>query len=239
MTRDIDEGDFSSQLSPVGRETVQDRVYLELRRALIGGVFESGQVLTVRGLAEAMLTSTMPVREALGRLVVEKALEALPNRSVRVPPIDIERLDDLLSVRILIEGRAAELAGARMSELEIQRLEEILADWEEVRAARGELGVDREVRVNQSFHFAIYQACGSLTLLPIIESLWLQSGPTTRFAIQMLSQLRDDDKDLFHRKIVHALKAKDAKKVREMLVADMSRSFSFLRTKLQSEAAKG
>jgi len=239
MTKDIDEGGFSGQLSPVGRETVQDRVYLELRRALIAGVFESGQVLTVRGLAEALLTSTMPVREALGRLVVEKALEALPNRSVRVPPLDIERLDDLLSVRILIEGRAAELAAARMSDQEIERLEEILSDWEELRAAKGELGVEREVRVNQSFHFAIYQACGSQTLLPIIESLWLQSGPCTRFAIHALSRLKDDDKDLFHRKIVHALRAKDAIKVREMLVGDMSRSFSFLRAKLQAEAAKG
>ena len=37
----------------------------------------------------------MPVREALGRLVSEQALEALPNRSVRVPLITRERLDDL------------------------------------------------------------------------------------------------------------------------------------------------
>ena len=75
------------QLAPVGRETVQDRVYTEMRRALIGGLFEPGQVLTIRGLADALATSTMPVREAVGRLITEKALEALPNRSARVPPI--------------------------------------------------------------------------------------------------------------------------------------------------------
>jgi DNA-binding GntR family transcriptional regulator len=87
----------AAQLVPVGRETVQDRVYSELRRALIGGLFEPSQVLTIRGLADALATSTMPVREAVGRLITEKALEALPNRSARVPPITPERMDDLLA----------------------------------------------------------------------------------------------------------------------------------------------
>ena len=98
---------IAAQLTPVGRETVQDRVYSELRRALIGGLFEPNQVLTIRGLADALVTSTMPVREALGRLITEKALEALPNRSVRVPPITLDRIDDLLRARSLIEGVTA------------------------------------------------------------------------------------------------------------------------------------
>ena len=83
-------------LAPVGRETVQDRVYGEMRRALIGGFFEPGQVLTIRQLADALMTSTMPVREALGRLISEQALEALPNRQIRVPPMTLYRLSDLL-----------------------------------------------------------------------------------------------------------------------------------------------
>ena len=58
-----------SGLAPVGRETVQDRVYAELRRALIGGRFAPSQVLTIRTLADALMTSTMPVREAIGRLI--------------------------------------------------------------------------------------------------------------------------------------------------------------------------
>jgi len=114
---------IAAQLTPVGRETVQDRVYSELRRALIGGLFEPNQVLTIRGLADALVTSTMPVREALGRLITEKALEALPNRSVRVPPITLERIDDLLRARSLIEGEAIALAAARMNPRVAERLD--------------------------------------------------------------------------------------------------------------------
>ena len=59
-----------------------------------------------------LATSTMPVREALSRLVTENALEALPNRSTRIPPITPMRMDDLLRARILIEGEAIALAAA-------------------------------------------------------------------------------------------------------------------------------
>ena len=62
-------------LSPVGRETLHDRVYAELRRSLIHGMFDAGEMLRIQDVAERLQTSTMPVREALGRLVSEQALE--------------------------------------------------------------------------------------------------------------------------------------------------------------------
>ena len=97
-------------LSPVVRETLHDRVYAELRRSLIHGMFDAGEMMRIVDLAETLETSTMPVREALGRLVSEQALEALPNRSVRVPLITRERLEDLARARCLIEGQITALA---------------------------------------------------------------------------------------------------------------------------------
>ena len=106
-----------SALSPVVRETLHDRVYAELRRSLIHGMFDAGEMLRIQDLAETLQTSTMPVREALGRLVSEQALEALPSRSVRVPLITRERLDDLLRARCLIEGEMTALALPRLANL--------------------------------------------------------------------------------------------------------------------------
>ncbi len=224
------------QLAPVGRETVQDRVYSELRRALIGGLFEPGQVLTIRGLADALATSTMPVREAISRLITEKALEALPNRSVRVPPITLERMDDLLRTRILIEGEAIALAASRMTPRQIAIVEGMLGEWDEMRALKQKKDVDREVTLNQSFHFEIYRACGSAVLIPMIESLWLQSGPCIRVAIYAFSEAGEVDTAHYHRSIVTALATRDAQAAREALVADISRPFAFLRNKLQADA---
>jgi DNA-binding GntR family transcriptional regulator len=226
---------FAPQLAPVGRETVQDRVYAELRRALIGGMFEPNQVLTIRSLADALATSTMPVREAISRLITEKALEPLPNRSVRVPPITLERMDDLLRTRILIEGEAIALAATRMTPRQIAIVEGMLSEWDEMRALKQKKDVDREVTLNQSFHFEIYRACGSSVLLPMIESLWLQSGPCIRVAIYAFSDAGEVDTAHYHRSIVAALAAQDPQAAREALIADISRPFAFLRTKMQAE----
>src|SRR5882724_8783155 len=229
---------IAAQLAPVGRETVQDRVYSELRRALIGGLFEPSQVLTIRGLADALVTSTMPVREALGRLITEKALEALPNRSVRVPPITLERLDDLLRARILIEGEAIALAATRMGPRQISVIEGLLGEWDDMRALKHKKDVDHEVTLNQSFHFEIYRSCGSAVLIPMIESLWLQSGPCIRVAIYAFSEAGEVDTAYYHRSIVTALARQDVEAARESLVVDISRPFTFLRDKLQSTATK-
>src|SRR5215510_9742029 len=117
-------------LSPILRETLHDRVYAELRRSLIHGVFATGETLRIQELAEKLQTSTMPVREALARLVSEQALEALPNRSVRVPVINRERLEDLARARTLIEGQIVALALPNLSAADFGRLRRLAGECE-------------------------------------------------------------------------------------------------------------
>lgn len=221
----------------MGRDTVQDRVYQELRRALIGGLFAPGQVLTIRNLADALATSTMPVRDAVGRLITEQALEILPNRSIRVPPVTAERIADLLRARILIEGEAMSLAASRMTPPQLTTIRAIMQDWEAMRPGATPQTVDHEVALNHAFHFEIYRACGSTVLLPMIESLWLQSGPFTRAAIYAFSEAGANDAARFHHDIVAALERGDATAARSALVADISRPFAYLSDKLAKEMA--
>jgi DNA-binding GntR family transcriptional regulator len=61
-------------LTPVGRETLQERACAELRRSLIHGVFDSGEVLRM-DLAESLRASTLPVRESLARLEAHESEE--------------------------------------------------------------------------------------------------------------------------------------------------------------------
>src|SRR5215472_16623342 len=99
-------------LSPIERETVQDRVYSALRDRLMRGGFEPGQKLKISELATAFGTSAMPVREALNRLAAERAIESMPNRSVRVPSLSKESLRDLMDARFAVEGLAVSRAAA-------------------------------------------------------------------------------------------------------------------------------
>ena len=63
-------------LAPVGRETVQDRIYRQLRNALIQARFDAGEIFLAGDVAQRMSVSSMPVREALARLVSERAMVA-------------------------------------------------------------------------------------------------------------------------------------------------------------------
>lgn len=214
---------------PVARDTVQDRVYAELGDALICGRLQPGQQLTIRDLASAFDTSVMPVREALRRLIAEKALDGLPQRSVRVPPMTPERLLDLRRTRLLVEGHAAELAAAHVTPALLAQL--AAADAAYIAAA--EAGdADQELLCNQRFHFTLYEACGSPSLLAIIRSLWLQSGPYIRTAVERHSdQTRASQRGMrgsFHSRIVAALRKRDIAAVRRALEADLSWAFDLL-----------
>jgi len=160
--------------SPVSRATIQDHVLGKLRELIQNGGIEPGRTVTVQSLAEAFGVSAMPVREAMHRLVAEKALTVVAGRSVGIPPLTLERLEDLRRVRVEIEGTATKWATHLISPEDLDHLERLM---EEMYLARAENDRARYVPANRNFHFTVYRAAGSDTLLSIIESLWLQIGP--------------------------------------------------------------
>lgn len=161
-------------LRPVPRETVQDHVYRQLKDLILNGGIEPGRTVTIQSLADAFGVSAMPVREALHRLVAEKALTVVAGRSVGIPPLSVERLEDLKRVRIEVEGVATEWAARSISAADLERLDALIAEME---AAHAERDGRRYVPANREFHFTIYRAAGSDSMLSIIESLWLRIGP--------------------------------------------------------------
>jgi DNA-binding GntR family transcriptional regulator len=161
-------------LSPVDRETVQDRVYRRLREMILNGEIEPGQTLTIPGLSAAFRVSAMPVRDALRRLMAEQALMVVAGRSVGIPALTRARLADLRRVRREVEGLAVAWAAARIGPRELRALAGMVQAMQRAADARDGR---RYVPANHDFHFTIYRAAESPTLLSIIESLWLQIGP--------------------------------------------------------------
>lgn len=220
---------------PVLRETLHDRVYAELRRSLIHGVFVSGEALRIHDLAVKLNTSTMPVREALARLVSEQALEALPNRSVRVPVITRETLEDLARARVLIEGKVTALALPRLGPEDFRRLRDLTHECEDAFHSRSDDSIRRATELNHAFHDHIYRAAGSRVLLPMIESLWLQSGPYVHAAAFLHDEARDPAGTHHHWELIEALERRDEAGATAALTRDITRAFSLLRNRLDTE----
>ena len=224
-----------SAIEPVERRTVQSRVYQQLRRSLIEGQFDAGEVLRILDLAARLETSTMPVREALGRLVAEQALEALPNRSVRVPLISRERLDDVARARSLVEGEAVRLAAPRLTPEDIERLRKLTIAYDETMVSGGDHA--HRAAYNHAFHFVIYRAAGSKVLLPIIESLWLQSGPFIRASANIYDGMDGLSATHHHWQIVDALMERDSGAAANALQQDIGRAFDLLRDRLGEDTS--
>lgn len=225
-------------LSPVARETLHDRVYAELRRSLIHGMFDAGQMLRIQDIAARLQTSTMPVREALGRLVSEQALEALPNRTVRVPLVTRERLDDLARARCLIEGEMVALALTNLSEADFGQLRALTRAYEAASQGPEDSRALQSSELNHAFHFHIYRAAGSAVLIPIVESLWLQSGPNVRAAAQVHDQTHDLPATHFHWLLIKALERGDRQEAVQALTDDITRSFNLIRERLKTPHAE-
>lgn len=221
-----------SALAPVGRETLHERVYAELRRSLIHGVFEAGQVLRIVELAETLQTSTMPVREALARLISEQALEALPSRSVRVPLVTRERLDDLAQARQLIEEQLVALALPNLDKDDFNELRRLTLACEAAFKSRDTDKARTTSELNHAFHFYIYQAARSAVLIPIVESLWLQSGPYVRAAAHIHDENRGIPAVHHHWALIEALERGDKDGAKRALTDDITRSFDLVRNHL-------
>src|ERR1700721_1102528 len=211
-------------LARIERETVQERVYGVLRDRLMRGGFEPGQKLKIAELASALGTSAMPVREALNRLAAERAIEALPNRSVRVPALSKDALQDLMDTRFAVEGLAVARAAANMTAETLAQLRDLIAAQSETDS---EHISEESARQNRAFHFAIYRQSGSTVLLPIIESLWLQFGPYLREASELFDG-GDGRGTNFHLEMLDALSRGDAVAARRALEADIGRAFDLV-----------
>src|ERR1700733_12891794 len=213
-------------LARIERETVQERVYGVLRDRLMRGGFEPGQKLKIAELASALGTSAMPVREALNRLAAERAIESLPNRSVRVPSLSTDALRDLMETRFAVEGLAVARAAANMTEETLERLRDLIAAQSETDS---EHISEASAEQNRAFHFTLYRQSGSTVLLPIIESLWLQFGPYMRVASERFDG-REGRGTNFHVEMVAALALSDGKAARNALESDIGRSFDLVMT---------
>ncbi|QOL81542.1 GntR family transcriptional regulator [Pseudooceanicola spongiae] len=225
-------------LTKVGRDSLQERVYQELRRSLFHGVFEAGQVMRMQALADTLDVSMMPVREALARLVSEQALEVLPSRSVRVPLITQERLNDLAHARCLIEGELVRMAVANLTRADIRGLRDLT---EQCEAAFANLSPDQAVQtsmLNHDFHYAIYGAARSSVLLPVAQSLWLQSGPYVRAAATIYGRTPGLTAVHHHWALVEALDQRDAAAAVTALHQDITQSFNLIRADLLRDATK-
>jgi DNA-binding GntR family transcriptional regulator len=219
-------------LELVARETMAGRVYAQLREAIMTGRFAPGQALSLRGVAEAVGSSTMPVRAALTRLQAEGALIDGPGRALMVPPMTLDLLEELRDVRISLEGCVAKRAASRMTKerlIALQAVFDAMNTHVEAGNAAGYL------RCNFEFHIAIYTHGASDLTLAIIQNLWMRIGPFLNLVAPDIPHMRLSM--TAHQKIIDALWKGDGEGAKAGIEEDIGGAAADLQERLQSREA--
>ncbi len=199
-------------------------VYSELQQRFVVGRVMPGSFLSTRRLAAELNVSQMPVREALGRLAAEGAVEIRSKRKIVVPAMTATRFDDLLRCRMLLELEAAEAAFPFITPALLKKLRETDKGMG-VAMRSGDVAAYMEGNFN--FHFLIYRAQPRRTLLRLIETLWLQFGPHMRVVYGRFGTANLVDQ---HRVAIACIEAGDAPGLRKAISTDISDGMGLIGT---------
>lgn len=211
-------------------QSLQDETYATLRRWLSLGRFVPGERLRIHALADQLGVGEMPVRAALVRLAGESALVNLPNRGVMVPQLTRAQFDDVLNVRVMLEGEAAFLAATRLTATEIGQLDSLCMQMAEALAQHKRA---RYLDANEDFHLTLYRASGSPLLVDLIETVWLQVGPISNLLFEdaeFAHTLNDA-----HESLMRRLKRHDAAGARRAIERDLGHAAKRLRAHCLSD----
>jgi DNA-binding GntR family transcriptional regulator len=209
---------------------VHDQIYQSIRQAVITGRIAPGVGVSLRSLAAELGVSPMPVRDAVRRLVAERALAINPaNKRLSVPSLTAGRLEQLSLARLWIEPELAARAAPNVDAALVKRLRELDAAVDDAL----KLGdVDAYMSANHDFHFAIYARAEAEVLLAMAGGLWLQIGPFMRVVFGRVGA--DGLVADRHVEAVEALKVQDAEGARRAIAADLSEGMDKMRAAVEA-----
>ena len=199
-----------------------ERLYRTLRGRILVGELPPGQPLTLRGIAAEFGVSMTPAREAVRRLAAEGALTLSASGRVTTPALSDERIEELAALRALIEPELASRALPRAHFALIDRLSAINGGIAEAVMRHDAVSY---IRRNLEFHRTLYLRAQAPAMLAVLETVWLQLGPTMRM---LYGRVQRNEPPRHHRLIIAALKAGDEPGLRLAVRADVTHGLRHL-----------
>ncbi len=202
--------------------TVHETVYRSLRAKIMIGEILPGVSFTIRGIAKDFGVSMTPVREATRRLVAEGALTMSSSGRINSPLLNNERIEELVCIRSLLEPELAVRALPRVHGVLIERLSSVNSFIEQMIVKQNTVGY---LQRNIEFHKTLYLRAQAPAMLALLETVWLQSGPTMR---SLYDQRLQDQLVSSHREILQALKGGNEVTLANSIRADLTESLRML-----------
>lgn len=198
----------------------KDRVYKEIKSAIISQRLKAGEQLNERMLAEQMGISRTPVREALSMLENEGWILTEPWKGTFVLDLTLQDVEEVFQMRMVLEPLVVELIIPKLDEKICGAMQDILNEQQK---HMQELNADEFIRVDRDFHMFLCDLTGNKRLIQVLGNL---SDMLQRLGIKAISQEARYKEVLDeHAKIINALLDNDPVKAKQAML------YHILRTK--------
>lgn len=204
----------------VSDRNIAEQVADELRTAIQSGELAPGERLVERTLADRLGVSHIPVREALTRLAEERLIVREPRRGARVAELTAQDLDEISSLRIVLEQFMAVRVQERWNADAAGRLESIVTAMGA--AAPGD--IDEVLRQDRLFHEALADLAEHRFLDEVSSQLRGRIAGFLRAANAALVPAEQEQHVQSHQEIVDALASGDPERARTVVAAHITRA---------------
>ena len=199
-----------------------EQAYAKIRAHLLSGAVKPNEQLTEDRLAQITGVSRTPVREAVRRLEDELLLVRSDTKRLFVADWSRDDIEEMFTLRQMLECHAAERAARRLSREQIGALEELNRD---LKAAIEQTPPDvaRFLDANRAFHEVIIDAAQSPRLGQLLPKL--VEAPVVLRTARTYSpdDLRQSARD--HDELIAAFAAHDPDWARAVMGSHLRRAF--------------
>ena len=199
-----------------------EQAYTKIRAHLLSGAVKPNEQLTEDRLAQITGVSRTPVREAVRRLEDELLLVRSDTKRLFVADWSRDDIEEMFTLRQMLECHAAERAARRLSREQIGALEELNRD---LKAAIEQTPPDvaRFLDANRAFHEVIIDAAQSPRLGQLLPKL--VEAPVVLRTARTYSpdDLRQSARD--HDELIAAFAAHDPDWARAVMGSHLRRAF--------------
>jgi DNA-binding GntR family transcriptional regulator len=156
---------FSSACQWQEPVTIADKLFLDLRRAILAGEIPAGKKISEPELAATYGVSRGSLREALSKLENCNLVTRKPNIGARIIGFSTSQMMEIYQIREAMEGMAARLAAEHMTNEELLHLRKLL---EQHRNNLNETHACTQGSLDLDFHFCIIQGSKNSRLIRML-----------------------------------------------------------------------
>jgi len=153
----------------IPRQSLTSAVADKLRDQIIRGEIPEGAQLRQDAIATQYQVSRIPVREALRQLDAEGLIAIVPNRGAVVPALSPDDIEELFSIRALLEPEVLKQSIPHLTEEDFAEAEAVLRKY--VGELRREDHVSAWGRLNWQFHSILYSRANQPRFMAIIRNV--------------------------------------------------------------------